>query len=48
MRDSSFCDEHGLLINPTNASPPLLCRKHTAARTFGLQLHVLHASSERF
>ena len=38
-----------LLVNPTNPSiaEPLLRDLQAAARTLGLQLHVLHASTER-
>src|SRR5436309_8924765 len=38
----------GLLVNPTNPNAETLSRElQTAARTLGLQLHVLHASTER-
>jgi putative ABC transport system substrate-binding protein len=39
----------GVLVNPTNPSlaEPLLNDVQAAARTLGLQLHVLHASTER-
>jgi ABC-type uncharacterized transport system substrate-binding protein len=38
----------GLLVNPTNPVAKTLSRDlQAAARTFGLQLHVLHASTER-
>ena len=37
-----------LLVNPTTPNADTLARDmHAAARTLGLQLHVLHASSER-
>jgi putative ABC transport system substrate-binding protein len=37
-----------LLVNPTNPSAQALSRDlQTAARTLGLQLHILHASTER-
>ena len=37
-----------LLVNPTNPSAEVLSRDlQTAARALGLQLHVLHASTER-
>src|SRR5262249_14336080 len=37
-----------LLVNPTNPNSEVDTRKsHEAARILGLQLHVLHASSER-
>jgi len=37
-----------LLVNPTNPSAEALSRDlQTAARTLGLQLHILHASTER-
>jgi len=39
----------GLLVNPTNPNlaEPTTKNLHAAARTLGLQLHVLHASTER-
>jgi putative ABC transport system substrate-binding protein len=38
----------GLLVNPTNPVAKTLARDlETAARTLGVQLHVLHASTER-
>ena len=39
----------GLLVNPTNPNlaKPTTKNLHAAARTLGLQLHVLHASTER-
>ena len=38
----------GLLVNPTNSNAETLSRSlQAAARTFGLQLHVLNASTER-
>jgi putative ABC transport system substrate-binding protein len=38
----------GLLVNPTNPNVETLSRElQTAARALGLQLHVLHASTER-
>jgi putative ABC transport system substrate-binding protein len=38
----------GLLVNPTNRNAEILSRHlHAAARTLGLELHILHASGER-
>jgi putative tryptophan/tyrosine transport system substrate-binding protein len=39
----------GLLVNPTNPNPaePTTKNLHAAARALGLELHVVHASTER-